>query len=209
MTKKVFYNRIIRWQESEYFHKFQFELEKNLEQYSLEREQIINQLQENEKLKDETARIRKVIKQVYDADIKYFGFYGWLIETVFAFCSTGNGEIEEWITNELGEVYPKSLGTAIMEYVNNDIDMFLEEISEIIAKYDSIIENDFEDRRVREMIEKIKDILGKHFGVNYKWEYDMIFDYFEVEKLFMGSKYGSYVVGAMKYYNSKDEMEEM
>lgn len=188
------------WQNSTYYKELCDIFDESSEEYDKENDPIIEELFALEECEYNTPKAMDIVKRLFEVNINYYGVAGLIIILVITLSAQGGGQFSIDLNNDVGEDITKVPSKAIMHYFLQDMDVLWDEIIAAIRKYYDVIGTDYAGTRVKEMVDEIKELLERHLGLKKKEDYQMFFEFTQVEPYKIGDGYMQYVFNAVKYY---------
>lgn len=213
MDLSILSENIQRWNNSEYYK----ELEKKLlqedvyERYQVEGNKILEELLALDESEYETQLAKDILTRLFKLSTQELNLFGLIFLMGFAIGGTGDGEIGKEISDEDGERLPEKLADLIManlvEYIFEAVGAYADKLS----LYKEINEMEFEDKRVKELVDVADAVLHDYFGVAHYTEYEVLEEGLNWIETLIGKELDPifrYSMKAIKYYKRLGLEEE-
>lgn len=147
-----------------------------------------------------TEQTMKIVQNLFEVIMKQYGFMGFILLIGIALSGVSGGDAAEEINASAGEDITSIPSVAIMNYFKNDMKRLRKELISIMAQHYDALERPFSDEVVEYLVDDLKELIAKHFGISEKDEYRMVFEVIEFPPYTEPDDYLSYVLNAVKYY---------
>ena len=192
-----------RWQASQSIKIFEEVLSKPTEEFEKEVGYILEKLLSISETQLESDETREDVKEFLSIVKRYFGFIGWLTAIIMAFVVEGGGEAANDIVEDYSKEAVMNSAKAICNYAKYDIDLLWDKCADIVVQNHSLVEKNFAEPAVKEMVYKLKEILLLHTGVSTQDEYVVFFEWMKEFGILENNKYMNNALHAMEYYHHK------
>lgn len=162
----------------------------------------------NKALFDKTDEniVTYLVKELYEMCRAEYGISGICFIYIIVFCILGEGEVSVSINECFSNNISYDLANAIMEYLQKEMDVFIEDFTEILVQNYDIVGKDFCDRHVLEIVAELKKIISFKLGVNESSEYELFFTFIKMTKYFDEDTLLGYALRALQYHCIEKEV---
>lgn len=148
--------------------------------------------------------------EAYDLIVRIFavvkahlGAIGYFMLFVIACCALGEGEYLPELDKMLGHSMSVDQANAVMFYLGQDAELFIDDLAEVLAKHEDTLGADFSDPRVDVLRQDMLPVWAEHFGLNKETDLRVIFRFLEIEPVEDNPTYFNYALNVMKHYYDK------
>lgn len=147
----------------------------------------------------ESEETEALVRKLIDVNIQHYGMGGVIFVFSLAIGMQGGGEFAKDMSEDEDNQEWNRLGEAIMKYFKKDLDVLMSDFVEIIVKHHSAIGMEYSEPEIGEMVNELKGMLKRHFGISSQEDYDFLLDFFPIEPC-KKDDYIGYALNAIKYY---------
>lgn len=176
-------------------------LRRSIDDYINESERILNEMENisNKQINDEESML--FAEKLFDSAKANLGFLGWFAVMTIAFSANGGGIGLHELCSEYEEGAIIDSSKFVVEYMKNDIVVMFDEYVEILLEHSEAIGQDYSTEAVKELVEALKMLLGKHFGLKTEEEYAVFFEFLKVALKVRMDECWKYTLDIMEYYH--------
>ena len=171
-----------------------------IELFSSAFEQLLLELSKLDQSSLTTEPGLALIGEIFRIAVQYLGLPGYILVFAIFLSATGEGTVTEELAIELPMKISPEHGKAVMYYLNQDIDLLLDEIVQVIVLHHEAIGCPFDTPEVGEMVLSIKALLAAHFGLKRDEEYQVLLNQLDIKPYKDNQDYLRYTLNALKYY---------
>ena len=143
---------------------------------------------------------KQVVKRLFAEAIHNLGFAGYMFIAGLFLAATGEGAMAAELAADLPVTLTPAHGKVALEFIKEDLEIFLDEIACIIAQYHECIGGRYDAPAVSAMVTETKKALLNHIGLKSKEEYVIVLNALVSKENNENPGYLQYLINAMKYH---------